>query len=96
LARRLLRNSFFAVSLLIYLDGELEPISRRALLELNTRTGNASHGVWLGRNITYTHSVPDHHHGGFFRGEMDEVFIFDAALSHDEIRTLKERNEMPR
>jgi hypothetical protein len=81
---------------LIYLDGELEPISRRSLLELNTRTEGASHGVWLGRNITYNQSVPNHHHGGFFRGEIDEVFIFDTALSHEEIRALKARNEMPK
>ncbi|MCW1922069.1 hypothetical protein OKA05_05860 [Luteolibacter arcticus] len=80
---------------LIYLDGELEPISRRSLLALNTRTEGASHGVWLGRNVAYNQSVPDHHHGGFFRGEVDEVFIFDTALSHDEILALKTRNEMP-
>ncbi|RYD50153.1 MAG: LamG domain-containing protein, partial [Verrucomicrobiaceae bacterium] len=81
---------------LIYLDGELEPISRRSLLELNTRTEGASHGVWLGRNITYDQSPPNHNQGGFFRGELDEVFIFDAALSRDEIRALKVNNEMPR
>ena len=81
---------------LIYLDGELEPISRRALLEVNTRVDDASHGVWLGRNITYTYSEPKTLHGGFFRGAVDEVFIFAGALSHDEIRTLMERNEMPR
>lgn len=80
---------------LIYLDGELEPISRRALLEVNTRIEGASHGVWLGRNIAYNFSVPQHRHGGFFRGEVDEVFIFAGALSHDEIIALKERNEMP-
>ncbi|MEK7953521.1 LamG-like jellyroll fold domain-containing protein [Luteolibacter soli] len=81
---------------LIYLDGKLEPISRRSLQELNTRTEGASHGVWLGRNITYNQSVPNHHDGGFFRGEVDEVFIFDTPLSQDEIRALKARNEMPR
>jgi hypothetical protein len=81
---------------LLYLDGELERISRRALREVNTRTDGAHHGVWLGRNVAYTGSAPDHRQGGFFRGEVDEVFIFGGALSHDEIRALKERNEMPR
>lgn len=81
---------------LIYLDGELEPISRRALRELNTRTEDASHGVWLGRNIVYNSSVPGHRHGGFFRGEVDEVFIFSGALTREEVRALKDRNEMPR
>jgi ferric-dicitrate binding protein FerR (iron transport regulator) len=81
---------------LIYLDGELEPISRRALQEVDTRIANASHGVWLGRNVAYTMSAPGHQHGGFFRGMVDEVFIFDGALSRDEIQALKERNEIPR
>ncbi len=81
---------------LIYLDGELEPISRRALREVNTEIEKADHGVWLGRNITYTHSRPDYQHGGFFRGAVDEVFIFAGALSQDEIRELMATNGMPR
>ena len=81
---------------LIYLDGQLEPISRRALHELNTRVENAAHGVWSGRNISYKSSWPDHQHGGFFRGEVDEVFIFAGALGQAEIRHLMEKNELPR
>jgi hypothetical protein len=81
---------------LIYLDGQLEPISRRALRELNTRVDDAAHGVWLGRNISYKSSLPDHQHGGFFRGEVDEVFIFAGALGQAEIRHLMETNELPK
>lgn len=81
---------------LIYLDGELEPISRRALHEVNTRVDDAGHGVWLGRNIAHSPQPPGQGAGGFFRGEVDEVFLFAGALSHDEIRALKERNEPPR
>jgi hypothetical protein len=81
---------------LIYLDGELEPISRRALHELDTRIDGADHGVWLGRNISYKSSRPTHQHGGFFRGEVDEVFILSGALGRQEVRHLMERNEIPR
>ena len=81
---------------LIYLDGELESISRRALQEVNTQVKGANHGVWLGRNVAYNVSEPMHHHGGFFRGAVDEVFIFEGALSHEEIRALMERNEVPK
>jgi hypothetical protein len=80
---------------LLYLDGELEPISRRALRQVNTQIDRADHGVWLGRNVTYTQSEPEHHHGGFFRGAVDEVFIFRGALSQEEIRGVMERNEGP-
>jgi hypothetical protein len=80
---------------LLYLDGELEPISRRALRQVNTQIDRADHGVWVGRNVVYTQSQPDHQHGGFFRGAVDEVFIFAGALSQGEIRGLMERNEAP-
>ncbi len=81
---------------IIYLDGDIEPITRRALREVNTRIGDAKHGVWLGRNVAYTQSDPSHRHGGFFRGCLDEVYILNCALSHGEVRLLMERNESPR
>ena len=81
---------------LLYLDGALEPVSRRALRQVNTQIDGATHGVWLGRNVVYLQSEPDHHHGGFFRGAVDEVFIFAGALSQEEVQELMERNEMPR
>lgn len=71
---------------LLYLDGELEPVSRRALRQVNTQIERAEHGVWVGRNVVYTESQPDHQHGGFFRGAVDEIFIFAGALSQQEIR----------
>jgi hypothetical protein len=80
---------------LVYLDGELEPVSRRSLVALDTRIDQASHGVWVGRNVAYSSGTPNRH-GGFFRGGVDELFIFDAALSQAEILLLKDRNEIPR
>jgi hypothetical protein len=81
---------------LLYLDGELEPISRRALHEVDTEIEKADHGVWLGRNVAYSGSEPDFRDGGFFRGAVDEVFIVAGALSQEEIRGLMQRNEMPK
>lgn len=82
---------------LVYLDGKLEPISRRALRDIDTEIETADHGVWLGRNIDYvkSRSAP-HPHGAFFRGGIDEPYIFDAALSPDEITELMLRNQLPR
>jgi len=77
---------------LVYLDGELEPISRRALREIRTNVEDAGHGVWLGRDITYTEPSPGHAHRGFFRGAVDEPYILDAALSQEEIRRLIDTN----
>ncbi|MFU8847867.1 MAG: LamG-like jellyroll fold domain-containing protein [Opitutales bacterium] len=83
-------NPDFGKHVLLYINGEVEPVSRRTLGVIDTSTEEASHGVWLGRNINAGRS-----HGGFFRGAFDEVYIFDAALSQKEIRALIERNEPP-
>jgi hypothetical protein len=80
---------------MVYLDGELEPLSRRSLVELNTRTDEANHGVWIARNVAYDPDAPNLEHGGYFRGGVDELFIFDAALSQDEICRLMRENRQP-
>ena len=82
-------NPEFGQHVLLYVDGALEPVSKRLLGVIDTSTQDASHGVWLGRNINID---SDHR---FFRGALDEVYIFDAALSQEEIRALMERNEPP-
>ena len=80
---------------IVYIDGRMERISRRALGRIMTNTESAEHGVWLGRNISYLRTTPDHWHGGFFRGMLDEVHIFDAALPQDDIHRLMETNTPP-
>jgi hypothetical protein len=75
---------------LLYIDGSVETVSRRALGKIDTVVASADHGVWLGRDITSTPGAERH-----FRGGIDEVHIFDAALSQPEIRALMERNETP-
>lgn len=71
---------------MLYLDGQKEEISSRTLGTVETEVSTANHGVWLGRNITYSGSaIQGHAHGRFFRGCLDEVYIFQAALSQQEI-----------
>jgi hypothetical protein len=84
-------NPNFGQHVLLFIDGLMEPISRRVLGVIDTDVAQANHGVWLGRDVT---SPSDN--GRFFRGALDEVYIFDAALSQEEIRALMERNEPPR
>lgn len=75
---------------ILYVDGEQERLSRRALQEVRTEIDQAKHGVWLGRNVTHKEGRNNHPHGGFFRGELDELYIFDAALSQTELLHLME------
>lgn len=75
---------------LLYVDGKLESPTSRVLSFIETEVETSTHGVWLGRNVNVSKSA-----GGFFRGALDEVYIFDAALSQGDIRRLMERNEPP-
>jgi hypothetical protein len=83
-------NPDFGQHVLLFVDGEVEPVSNRILGEIDTSTRDASHGVWLGRNINIDNDFK------FFRGGLDEVYIFDAALTQEEIRRLMTHNEPPK
>ena len=72
---------------LVYLDGELEPISRRTLQPIDTRIVADGHGVWVGRNVTHVQETLTNPNG-FLRGAVDDLVITADALSQDEIRAL--------
>lgn len=80
---------------LLYVDGLLEPSPRKSVQEIAT-VASAQHGLWLGRNLAFhddsLRSLPS---GAFFRGHVDEVYIFDGALSHREIEALMRNNQPP-
>ncbi|MDQ8192523.1 hypothetical protein [Roseibacillus persicicus] len=78
---------------ILYLDGKVEPISQRSLGSITTQVDGEKNGVCLGRDITTQHiKTPN---WGFFRGAVDELFIFEGALSQNEIRNLMENNRPP-
>ncbi len=79
----------FGQHVLMFIDGSLEPISSRTLGVIDTDVEQATHGIWLGRDV----ASPASKKRLFFRGALDEVYIFDAALSKEEIHALMERNE---
>ncbi len=72
---------------LVYLDGQLEPISHRTLRSIDTEISDKNHGVWVGRNITNTNDQISHPQG-FLRGQIDDVVIVAAALSQTDIRRI--------
>ena len=79
---------------ILYVDGHQEQVSRRALQEVHTEVKEARHGVWLGRNVTFTSNAStaqNFTHGKFFRGGIDELSIFDSALSQEQIIHLMEQ-----
>ncbi len=76
---------------LLYIDGKKESVSRASLQEVKTTTNNDDHGVWIGRNVTYDENKKSHPQGRFFRGGIDELYIFDTALSQTEVQEIMEK-----
>jgi hypothetical protein len=66
----------------------MELTTRKSVRTINTQASTESHGVWLGRNLSRFHSEPPGAY--YFRGELDEVHIFAAALDHPMILKVKE------
>ncbi|HVJ46921.1 MAG TPA: LamG-like jellyroll fold domain-containing protein [Luteolibacter sp.] len=78
-------------NVLLYVDGKLEPISRRSTFRVDTNVRQAEHGVSLGRHVS-----PINDTRMFFHGEMDDVFIFGRPLLQESIRKLMDgRTETP-
>lgn len=72
---------------MVYVDGQLEPVSRRTVQTIDTRIVDDGHGVWVGRNVTHQQDNRNSPHG-FLRGMVDDLVITAGALTQDEIRTL--------
>lgn len=77
-----------ATHVLLYVDGVLESTTRKSVRTIDTQPATVSHGVWLGRNLSMWN--PDPPGASFFRGELDEVHIFAAALDQPMIHQTME------
>ena len=73
-----------ATHVLLYVDGRLESTTRKSVRVINTEPATEPHGVWLGRNLAGSKPHPPKAY--YFRGELDEVHIFNAALDQPMIR----------
>lgn len=82
-----------ATHVLLYVDGVLETTTRKSVRAIDTELPLNSHGVWLGRNLSRW--SPDPPGASFFRGDLDEVHIFDAALDQSMILHVME-DRVPR
>lgn len=80
-----------ATHVLLYVDGVLEATTRKSVRVIYTEPSTNSHGVWLGRNLSIW--TPEPPGARFFRGAIDEVNIFAAALDEPMIRRLMENLE---
>ena len=81
--------------ILMYIDGVLEKTSKKSIARINTGVDNKkSKPLNFGRNLGFdsdNKKLPDK----FFKGLLDEVFIFDTALDEEQIRGLMNDNRLP-
>jgi len=82
--------------ILLYVDGELDPAARKKVTQIDTDIGGTSaRCIWIGRNLAYRAKWSVVQGGPFFRGAVDEVFIVNAALNQEQIRSLLKYNRLP-
>ena len=78
--------------ILLYVDGKLEPASRKSILEVQTDIeSKKSTKVLMGRDAM--DHLYNHRKHKVFKGKLDEVYIFNFALNDDQIRQLMEYNK---
>lgn len=75
-----------ATHVLLYVDGELEATTRKSVREIRTRVDEVGHGIWVARGLSAVSPLPSG--TDFFRGEIDEIVLMDAALDQRSIRGL--------
>lgn len=84
-------TSDISTHVLMYVDGELEKTHGKSFAKVNTKiTKENSRPLALGRNIGYE---AEHEPNKYFRGSVDELYVFDTALEQHQIKQLMQDNE---
>lgn len=83
------------VPILLYVDGKMEATAMKGVISrIHTSEEESSRPVWIARSLR--HEEPGRSRGtGFFRGELDEIYIFDSALGQRQIENLMRSNQPP-
>ncbi|RYD18737.1 MAG: hypothetical protein EOP88_21545 [Verrucomicrobiaceae bacterium] len=79
---------------LLYVDGKMEATAAKGVVSrLDTSAEESSRPVWIARSLR--HEEPKRSRGtGFFRGDLDEIYIFDGALNRSQIENLMRFNTL--
>ena len=79
--------------ILLYVDGKLEPASRKSILDVKTDIkSDQATKVLMGRDAMAQIYKRKNHK--VFKGMLDEVYIFNFALDDEQIRSLMEYNKV--
>lgn len=80
---------------LLYVDGKMEAASSKAVSGVNTDVSEDARPIWIGRSLGHGRDDRAPQGTGFFRGDLDEVYVFDGALNWKQIENLMVRNQAP-
>ena len=81
-----------ATHILLYVDGQLEQTSVKSVSAIQTDLDSPrSHPVMFGRNLAFS-PANETTKSRFFKGGLDEIFVFDTALEPEDIRRLMKTN----
>ena len=79
--------------ILLYLDGELQTTAQKSVLPIATDTqSDESIKLLMGRDAK--NYLLNKDNPKTFLGSLDEVYLFDAALSSEQIRSLQSKNSL--
>lgn len=79
---------------LLYVDGKMEATASKGVVtRIHTSSEEGARPVWIARSLR--HEEPKRSRGtGFFRGDLDEIYIFDGALNQGQIENLMRFNTL--
>jgi ferric-dicitrate binding protein FerR (iron transport regulator) len=80
---------------LLYVDGKMEPSTKKAVNYVQTAAGEDARPIWIGRSLGHGQPDRDYSGTGFFRGDLDEVYVFEGSLNRRQIDELMRSNRPP-
>ncbi|USI27434.1 LamG-like jellyroll fold domain-containing protein [Alteromonas macleodii] len=87
-------SSNISTHVLLFVDGKLEKTQNKSIAKVNTQLNHPdSRPLSVGRNIGY-HPHADHETQDYFKGAIDELYIFEAALTQAQIQALMKENSV--
>jgi hypothetical protein len=79
---------------LLYVDGKLEKTSRKSIVRVETQLDHEkSRPLMMGRNMGFSNDSKRVRYQ-FFKGWLDEIFVFDTALEQEKIQRLMAVNQL--
>ena len=87
------RQADASTHIMLYVDGNLHPSSAKSFISIDTDIDSDQAIKLLMGRAADNYFKNDKHKT--FRGELDEVYLFDAALNGEQIRSLQKNNHLP-